>query len=138
VPDKVKIFLIYAAVLIGIGFIGYVIEGSNSTPAQPMDYKHSLNIVRATATARSLKKAMRDPDSFKLSIVRIVDKTDAICYEYRARNGFGGLDIGQAVVSPKGTFRTNEMDGFNSLWNRECAHQQGTDEVDTVSYMLNH
>ena len=40
---------------------------------------------------------MRDPDSFKLSSVIIMDK-GAVCYEYRAHNGFGGVNVACACA----------------------------------------
>lgn len=79
---------------------------------------------------RSLKKAMRDPDSFKLESALMIDATGAVYYEYRARNGFGGLNVGVAVISCDGKhFKVKENDGnsFVALWNKECANKAGTE-----------
>jgi len=88
--------------------------------------------------AKSLQKVMRDPDSFNLSSVSIVEKTGAVCYQYRSRNGFNGMNAGSAVLSPSGKFKTSEMDGFTVLWNKGCAHQPAREEVSTVSYLVEH
>jgi len=95
-------------------------------------------IARAANVAIELKRSMRDPDSFRLSSVLIIEKTNAVCYEYRSRNGFDGMNVGQAVLSPKGTFRTNEMDSFYTLWRSECSGKMGREEVDAVTFLLDH
>jgi hypothetical protein len=95
-------------------------------------------IAKAANVAIELKRAMRDPDSFRLSSVLIIEKTNAVCYEYRSRNGFGGMNVGQAVLSPKGSFRTNEMDGFHTLWRSECSGKMGREVVDAVTFLLDH
>jgi hypothetical protein len=83
---------------------------------------------RAVNGAITLKKTMRDPESFQLESTLLIEGTGAVCYEYRARNGFGGLNAGKAVVSGDGKqFKTREMDGFHGLWNKECAGKLGTE-----------
>ena len=80
--------------------------------------KRSGAIAVAAVGAASIKRAMRDPDSFKLTSALIISKTGAVCYEYRARNGFNGMNVGRAVLSPKGALKTDEMAGFATLWNK--------------------
>ncbi len=58
----------------------------------------------------------------------------AVCYDYRAQNGFGGMNLGHAVLSPKGQFKANESSGFTSLWNKECANKTGTVQTWEVGY----
>ncbi len=86
----------------------------------------------AAAEATLIKNAMRNPDSFKLTQVGLM-KNGSSCFEYRAQNGFGGLSVGEAVYSsPTGRLKTDEMDGFVPLWNKECTQSGGiiiTDEV---------
>lgn len=111
----------------------------SQTPAEKAaEEKESARVSSAATFAVMLKRSMRDPDSFNLNSVLIIDKTGAICYEYRARNGFNGLNVGQAVLSPRGTFKTSEMSGFSPIWNKECAHKTGTEEVQAVSFLLEH
>jgi hypothetical protein len=42
-------------------------------------------------------------------------KDGTVCYGHRAQNGFGGMNIGNAVFTPSGNFKTDEMDGFAPL-----------------------
>jgi hypothetical protein len=52
----------------------------------------------AAAGAIVLRKQMRNPDSFKLaSVLRFPD--GAVCYEYRAQNGTGGMNVERAVLT---------------------------------------
>lgn len=89
-------------------------------------------VQRAALGAQILKKSMRDPESFKLESALVIEKTGAVCYDYRARNGFGGINVGHAVLGPDGKkFMTNEMEGFSAFWNRECANKPGQ-EVSTA------
>jgi hypothetical protein len=54
------------------------------------------NYARAATGAKILKSSMRNPDSFKLSEV-LVMSDGSVCYEYRAQNGFGGINVEHAV-----------------------------------------
>src|ERR1041385_4523363 len=61
--------------------------------------------VRAIEGAKILHSSMRDPDSFKIGRVWIIQSAKYgeaawICYEYYARNGFGGMNFNRAVYSP--------------------------------------
>lgn len=97
--------------------------------------KQNESIARAQAGAAMLKQAMRDPDSFKLSQALVIDGTGAVCYEYRARNGFGGMNIGHAVISSDGkTFKTENDAGYHNLWNKECANKEGLDAADAINW----
>lgn len=87
----------------------------------------------AALGAKSLHDSARNPDAFKLSEVLLMDD-GAACYTYRAQNGFGGMNVGHAVISPKGTLRAEESDGFQSLWNKECARKTGEDQTWEVGY----
>lgn len=106
------------------------------TPEQKAEReKKDAAVQRATAGAVVLKKAMRDPDSFKLESALVIDGTGAVCYEYRAKNGFGGTNVGKAVLASDGkTFRTNQNDGFSRLWNKECAGKTGIDAATAIRW----
>ena len=60
--------------------------------------------VKLVETLLILRDHMRNPDSFKLSKVWVVDDSTApntkgtVCYTYRAQNGFGGLNVETAAV----------------------------------------
>jgi hypothetical protein len=79
---------------------------------------------------------MRNPDSFKLSD-GIVMADGAVCYSYRAQNGFGGLNVGNAVLAPKGKFKSSDSPGYATVWNKECGGETGTDDANIVNVPLN-
>lgn len=101
----------------------------------PAEVEKERRLTRAVAGAMTLKKAMRNPDSFKLASVYLTQNGTA-CYEYRAQNGFGGMNFERAVLSKKGDdVLTKGMEGFSSLWNQECTKDRGEDIVDYVSLL---
>jgi hypothetical protein len=72
--------------------------------------------------ARVLKGRMRDPDSFKL-VGAWVNTSGGACLEYRARNGFGGMNKGSAVATIGGAYvvaDTDEAGDFVGEWKRQC------------------
>jgi hypothetical protein len=86
--------------------------------------KEELEQEHAVEGAIALRKAMRNPDSFKLESVHVVE-SGAVCYQYRAQNGFGGTNLEFAVLPP-GAQRFN----FNaSGWNAQCAHKPHHDQT---------
>ena len=104
------------------------------TPAQKAENaKQDEYVKRAALGAIMLKKSMRNPDSFKLDSALVIDKTGAVCYDYRAQNGFGGINIGHAVLSGK-TFKTSEMSGFEQIWNRDCANKAGHETSASINW----
>jgi len=118
--------LIVLAVLGGV--ISRMTGGDQPKPAPAVDQKQEQAVKIALVGAGLLKKGMRDPDSFKLRQVLVMNQTNAVCYDYSAKNGFGGYNQGQAVLSPDlKNFKTSEQAGFRQLWNKWCAEKQGTD-----------
>lgn len=90
--------------------------------AKPADYDR--NVDAAIYGAAALKRSLRNPASFDL-IDADVTRAGAVCYQYRAQNGFGGVNVSRAVRSANGKrMLTSEMDGFVPLYNRECAHKK--------------
>jgi hypothetical protein len=129
-----------AAGLMVLMALGYFIEQVDTvtkpapSPAeQAAKQKEAAAVAVAAVGAKRLRDAMRNPDSFKLAQVLIMND-QAVCYEFRSQNGFGGMNLGQAVLSPSGQFRTNETSGFSSLWNKECANKTGADKTWEVGY----
>jgi hypothetical protein len=119
-------------------------NGNNSQPSSPTEKAASsaappspvedLRFHLAVLGAKQLKDSMRNPDSFKLNDVLIM-KNNAVCYVYRGQNGFGGMDVGHAVLTPDGKFRTDESTGFVSLWNKECGSKKtGVNKTWEVGY----
>lgn len=80
--------------------------------------------VRAKKGAESLKPRMRDPSSF--SGMAVVNREGDTCYRYRARNGFGGLSAGRAILTFDGTKPVDEQDDqFDALWQERCEGRGG-------------
>lgn len=87
----------------------------------------------ATITAKELRSAMRNPDSFVLEEVLMIDGTHNLCFSYRAQNGFGGMNRERAVVDMKsGKTKLQSEGGFEHLWNTHCAGKRGTIITDNV------
>ena len=123
---------ILVLVMIGVGYIlvvaiiGVSHSGKPATETtaetQSTDEAPDPNLLRAVVGAASLRSAMRNPSSFQLSSVLIMsDKT--VCYQYRAQNGFGGMNIEYAILTPNATNLSTDA----GLWNRKCARKQGED-----------
>lgn len=62
-----------------------------------------------------LKQSARDPDSVKLESLLVNDIGTVACSQYRARNGFGGMNKGVAVMA-KGQFFIDQP----AAWNKHC------------------
>jgi hypothetical protein len=116
-----------------------VSKNSPTNPVSPSEQekktKDEQQFQRAVGRAKQLKSTMRNPDSFKLSNALFMDD-GAVCFEYRAQNGFGGMNVGRAVLTAKGMLKTNEMDGGTKLWNHECANKSGYDKTWEVNYAI--
>jgi hypothetical protein len=95
-------------------------------------------IKRGAIMAAALKKTARNPDSFRLENAQLIEGSGAICFTYRAQNGFGGMNIGYAVLSADGKdFKIQEQDGnaFVKLWNKECT-RIGYDETENIRLLM--
>jgi hypothetical protein len=96
-------------ILVGVGLLiagmlWFGFQFPQTQPAQQTAAKEDNRPDLVGPGARLLRRAMRDPDSLKFEIVS--DMADgSVCYTYRARNGFGGMNIGQAVMTPKAHLR---------------------------------
>jgi hypothetical protein len=130
----------FFGIVIGTSILAAII-GSNQTTPKPeatpeqkaADATKEESFQRAVVGAKQLQKAMRNPDSFKLTQVLIMDD-GSVCYDYRSQNGFGGINLGHAVLSKKGQFKSNEDAGFTSLWNKLCAKKTGREQTWEVGY----
>lgn len=109
-----------------------------SSPAKtPEEKERDERLTRAVMGARSIKAALRDPPSFELTQVLAIDKTGAVCYMYRAKNGFGGYNREMAVLEKGASgLRSTGMKGFESTWNRACGSKSGDDLTTSVRIFL--
>ena len=104
-----------------LGIIGLLVygcvqgSGSNnkSTADTAEDKRKGFHCLSAwdgshSAFANDVESKMRDPDSFEIIETRVTpvsaDGTHTILMEYRAKNGFGGMNVGTAL----GTYRNSD------------------------------
>lgn len=69
----------------------------------------------AFAVAKGIKTTLREPDSMKLEGLWTNEKADLACIEYRAKNGFGGMNLERVV------FYNKQLTKDEGVWNRRCA-----------------
>lgn len=130
----------FVAIFLGIPVIMGIAQNSsgikNEVPKTAEEQKADEVVQRALLGSRMLKSSMRDPDSYKLETAIVINDSGAVCYEYRANNGFGGVNIGSAVLSGDGkSFKTHEMNGFEKLWNIECENKTGYDAATAIRWI---
>jgi len=71
-------------------------------------------------TVRFVKDQMRDPDSYQTINVAANADGSIVCLEYRAKNGFGGFNVGRAINIKDKVALSESYSGFNKLWKRHC------------------
>lgn len=71
-------------------------------------------LTKAMHAGRVIKNSLRDPDSLKWQTIRTNDDATVLCYVYRARNGFGGMNLEHAAVV--GTSISTSA----KVWKRNC------------------
>jgi hypothetical protein len=98
--------------------------------------QHEKNkLTTAAAGAQQLLKHLRDPESLKIESLLITDKDGMACIEYRAKNGFGGMNRGQAVFIVLALITESDKE-FPTAWNQWCANKTGTEEGPYVSRLI--
>ena len=117
------------------GIILVVLTLVGCAPSEKSSPEEEAEFQRLSAGALFLQQSMRDPESLVFESAMVIKETDAACYEYRARNGFGGMTSGRAVQVGK-TFLTNEMAGFTKIWNKNCANRSGREKGHLMKYVL--
>lgn len=145
----VRFFLIFgAACLVLIGVASFT---APSAPARGGAHSHSEGS-RASAAADAqfrlalsgvlaLRSEMRDPDSFELaSVVESVQRGgSSVCYKFRSRNGFGGMDDSRAVLYTGGhmgtEFYIEPQKQFYGAWDVFCAMPSGASVRDMTGVM---
>ena len=84
-----------------------------------------------TDSVVNLKRTARNPESFRLKSALVMGN-GAVCYTYRAANGFGVMSRGSAVMSKSGAIYTSETDGdrFSRSWQHDCKGKSGEEFVE--------
>lgn len=115
----IKILAIILAASLIVGGALKPLPSAPSPALIPEKAPDDKRIDAAIFGAAAIKRSLRNPASFQLMSANVT-QAGAVCYQFRAQNGFGGLNVLRAVRVRSITL-TSEMDGFARLWNRECA-----------------
>ena len=120
-----------------IGFVIVFVIVVNSTERKPpTNPERERKFQLAVAGAMTLRDSMRNPDTFVVESAIVVDGTDTLCYEYRAQNGFGGMNRERAVIAIKANKTAfGNASKVAALWNKECANKPG-EQIETVNTAL--
>jgi len=112
---------------------GVVMTTSHPQPpsAAPKE-NEDPSLSRAATGAITLRKAVRNPDSFVLEEV-LGMRDGSFCYSYRAQNEFfGGINPEHAVLPKK----ASNPDQSDAAWRRYCANKRGADLTDNIKTMV--
>jgi len=132
-----KVVLGLVVVGVSVALIGWVVRTVDNRPGPPPPPPEThvhMRMRAAAGQAMLLRKSMRDPESFEVVSVLLMP-ADAICYEYRATNGFGGKSVELAVWDGK-AFHSQSEAGFTRAYNRTCGDKLGTDVTGDVAGIL--
>lgn len=77
----------------------------------------------AALLARSIKDAARDPDSLVWESILANDDASVVCFRFRAKNGFGGMNREVA------TFANGKLSQTAGAWNKHCAGKSLNDMI---------
>ena len=89
----------------------------------------------AVGGAVMLRKAMRNPDSFKVSSAFVAEDASSVCYEYRSQNGFGGMNVAH-VIATSSAFVGSSNPRFHALWKKNCSGKIGYEAAADVTSAL--
>lgn len=121
----VAVIGLFFVVIMVAGIIRGPSDTSAAAPEKPAESQSNEKGTRAQTLMYVVKKSLRNPDSMKVESV-IVTEALAVCATYRAQNGFGGMNVEQAVMSADQTqAMMTGQPGFATLWSRECAGKPG-------------
>lgn len=131
VPESIGAFG-YLMVLM-VGFIFYkgcspnTPTGGQVVPAKPeMSIDEKRRIGQTILVMASIKQAMREPDSISWVSVLTSDDASVVCATYRARNGFGGMNIEYATRTKAG------ISTSIAVWNKHCATNRTLNDMTYV------
>lgn len=91
------------------------VEAAPPTPEQIAEKKlDEKRFNLAVGALIFIKKNLREPESVVWETVLVNDAATAICVEYRARNGFGGMNRELAVITD------SKLEKTARAWNAKC------------------
>lgn len=107
-------------ILIIVGAIFYWTYSPTPPPVPPSaaeiaaKEKKEQAFQKVVVAMKLLRGGLRNPDSLKWESVHANDDASIICLEYRAQNGFGGMNKEFMV------FAKNTASQAPEIWNRNC------------------
>jgi hypothetical protein len=75
----------------------------------------NARFVNTAATLRAVKNRLRDPKSVEWIDISASQDGKVVCLTYRARNGFGGLNVEHAAMAK------DTISNSGAAWNKNCA-----------------
>jgi hypothetical protein len=102
-----------------------------ASPAKPvMTTEERKRFVRTVLVMTSIKQAMRDPDSISWTSVLTSDDASVVCVTYRAKNGFGGMNIEHATGLAAGISTSTRK------WNKHCATNLTLNDMTSAQFAV--
>lgn len=96
-------------------------------PATAGNADQDLNV--AIAIGRLIKKASKDPYSFRMDSVFIFPD-GSTCYEFHAKNSFGAYVPAKAVFDGSNTWHSEKNGAqFARVWNKVCTRNGGVERA---------
>jgi len=88
---------------------------ATETPEQKAERElESKRFILAGLAKATIKEAARNPDSVSFSFVGVNKDATTVCVEYRAQNGFGGMNKDYIA------FHNGKVRESVSFWNNNC------------------
>lgn len=96
------------AVMLVLGMIGWFFVSAATAPKDPAK---DARLYAISFGQMAIEERLRDPDSVKYDLKAYNLSNGSLCYSYKARNGFGGMASGVAVIRDGKSF--NSVKAFN-------------------------
>ena len=112
-------------VIIVFGVAGRMLEDSPKDGKKPLDpnaeQEKNNRVLRGLIAKKELaniKEALNDPSSLSVSWIGANEKGTIVCFDYRAKNGFGGLVKNYTV------FVNGQPSTDAGTWNSNCSNKK--------------
>ena len=103
---------------------------------QQAQLQKDICLLNAISTTKKLKSSARDPESFFIESA-IMMPNGLVCYTFRSRNGFGGMNRihAEAIMN---NIITSESDGYGFIkeWKKDCEDKDGEDITEGLKRVL--
>lgn len=114
--------------LIGFAIFQSILSSSSAPPPVPKtnaekqrDSETEIAFQKVVVVLKSIQQSARNPDSIKWESILADDGANTICVEFRAQNGFGGINKEFAV------YANGTLSQAPTAWNKHCANKRFND-----------